>query len=568
MSSQNAFKLPIEYLKDKIKLDDQLKIDFDYKTIYNILFKTNDRYTDKVKENWGKYYTNNKHYLKSTQKIIKTMDISLNNTIIEDAYNVINDFDNEDNFLNKYNYINIHLLKSFNQNIHVLQGISTYKLMSPILSLMLPIFVLIFPFILMKLKGINISVENYIKLLKNIISKYSIGKLFTDFSSQNLTKKVYIVFSAFFYIFQIYQNCRTCLLFYNYIRKFKEYITKIQRFILHIDNTMDIFISKYKKMKGYRKFIKSLLLQRENIKIFNTEIENIDISDDNKINLSTITKIGLLMKTFYNIYLKKENVEMFEFLFKWCGFIKNMNDIKLLHNDKTINNATFNTKKTELCNFYFPPLLLLEKQEKIVTNNVNLSNNFIITGPNASGKTTVIKGIGINILLTQQIGFGFYDSASVYLYDRIHSYINIPDTSERDSLFQAEVKRCNKIISDIKKYKRHLCILDELYSGTNISEAIACGYSFIEYLNRNKNVNMVLTTHYYKLCNLVEKNNKKSDRKKVLNKGMNVVDNNYTYKLKNGITNIKGGITVLKKISYPNEIVKNALKIMNDLYEF
>ena len=216
MSSQNAFKLPIEYLKDKIKLDDQLKIDFDYKTIYNILFKTNDRYTEKVKENWGKYYTNNKHYLKSTQKIIKTLDISLNNSIIEDAYNVINDFDNEDNFLNKYNYINIHLLKSFNQNIHVLQGISTYKLMSPILSLMLPIFVLIFPFILMKLKGINISVENYIKLLKNIISKYSIGKLFTDFSSQNLTKKVYIVFSAFFYIFQIYQNCRTCLLFYNH----------------------------------------------------------------------------------------------------------------------------------------------------------------------------------------------------------------------------------------------------------------------------------------------------------------------------------------------------------------
>ena len=108
MSSQNAFKLPIEYLKDKIKLDDQLKIDFDYKNIYNILFKTKDRYTEKIKANWSKYYTNNKHYLKSTQKIIKTLDISLNNSIIEDAYNVINDFDNEENFLNKYNYINIH----------------------------------------------------------------------------------------------------------------------------------------------------------------------------------------------------------------------------------------------------------------------------------------------------------------------------------------------------------------------------------------------------------------------------------------------------------------------------
>ena len=564
--SNNNFKLPIEYLKDKIKIDEQLKIDFDYDNIYNILFKTQDKYSEKIKENWGKYYTKDKSFLKSTQKMIKKWDISFDNTIVNNAYNIINDFDNEESFLNRYNYININLLKPFNQNIHILQAISTYKLMSPVLSLMLPIFVLIFPFILMKLKGIDISVENYINLLKSIVSKYSVGKIFTDFSSQNFGKKVYIVFSAFFYIFQIYQNCRTCMTFYKYINKFKLYLLRIRKFLLHMDNLINIFISKNKNLKGYKKFIQTLLIQRENIQNFISEIENIDLSDTEKINISSITKIGSMMKSFYNIYLNKENNEMFDFLFKWCGFIQNINDLKQLYINKKINKASFNKKHTELSGFYFPPLLLIENQDKIIKNSVDLTNNFIITGPNASGKTTIIKGIGINILISQQFGFGFYDKANIYVYDKIHSYINIPDTSGRDSLFQAEVKRCNKIISDIAKYKRHLCILDELYSGTNTCEAIACGYSFIEYLNKNADVNIILTTHFYKLCDLVKQNNTIKNRKPILNKGMDVRNNTYLYKIKEGITNIKGGISILKKIAYPKEIILNATKIMNDLY--
>ena len=117
-----------------------MKIDFDYDNIYNILFKTQDKYSEKIKENWGKYYTKDKSFLKKYTKMIKKWDISFDNTIVNNAYNIINDFDNEESFLNRYNYININLLKPFNQNIHILQAISTYKLMSPVLSLMLPIF--------------------------------------------------------------------------------------------------------------------------------------------------------------------------------------------------------------------------------------------------------------------------------------------------------------------------------------------------------------------------------------------------------------------------------------------
>ena len=75
--------------------------------------------------------------------------------------------------------------------------------------------------------------------------------------------------------------------------------------------------------------------------------------------------------------------------------------------------------------------------------------NIMITGPNASGKTTILKSFLINHILSQQIGCGCYDSAEIKCYDYIYSYLNIPDTSGRDSLFQAEARRCKEIIDNI-----------------------------------------------------------------------------------------------------------------------
>ena len=63
-----------------------------------------------------------------------------------------------------------------------------------------------------------------------------------------------------------------------------------------------------------------------------------------------------------------------------------------------------------------------------------------LTGTN--GKTTTIKTALINIILSQQIGYGCFESLKLCPYDNIYCYLNIPDTSGRDSLFQAEARRC------------------------------------------------------------------------------------------------------------------------------
>jgi len=171
-------------------------------------------------------------------------------------------------------------------------------------------------------------------------------------------------------------------------------------------------------------------------------------------------------------------------------------------------------------------------------------------------KTTIL-----NIVFSQQFGCGFYESGTLNPYTHIHSYLNIPDTSERDSLFQAESRRCKEILDVIEKTSgspssRHFCIFDELYSGTNPKDAVKSGYSFLKYVSKMKNVDFVLTTHYIEMCEKLKKNKRIENYKMVVE---NLEDGTikYTYKMKKGISNSAGAIHILKDMNYPQEILDN-----------
>jgi DNA mismatch repair ATPase MutS len=203
---------------------------------------------------------------------------------------------------------------------------------------------------------------------------------------------------------------------------------------------------------------------------------------------------------------------------------------------------------------YYPPLM----NESPVKNTCTFDKNMILSSPNKSGKTTILKTTAINIIFSQQIGCGFYSSGRITPYTHIHSYLNIPDTSGRDSLFQAESRRCKEIIEVIRSNQslpnRHFCIFDELYSGTNPEEASKAGHAFLAYLSNFSNVNFILTTHYFKIC----KRFRNSPRIQNYKMGVNILENgefDYTYKMKKGISNIKGAIRVLKDMDYPEEIL-------------
>ena len=142
----------------------------------------------------------------------------------------------------------------------------------------------------------------------------------------------------------------------------------------------------------------------------------------------------------------------------------------------------------------------------------------------------------------------------------------VPENScSRDSLFQAEARRCKEIIDTIESYpdKKHFCIFDELYSGTNPYEAIGSAYSYLNYMNNFNNVKYMLTTHFIKLCTLFEEDEKVSNynmETKMINK-----EAIYSYKLIKGYSTIKGGICVLRQLKYPSKILKSTEKIIRTL---
>ena len=101
--------------------------------------------------------------------------------------------------------------------------------------------------------------------------------------------------------------------------------------------------------------------------------------------------------------------------------------------------------------------------------------------------------------------------------------------------------------------KKHFCIFDELYSGTNPYEAVAAAYSYLDFITENPNIRFMLTTHYIRLCKLFRKH------KQVVNYHMETEIKDYipeySYKMVKGISKIKGGIMVLKQLNYPKKIL-------------
>ena len=263
------------------------------------------------------------------------------------------------------------------------------------------------------------------------------------------------------------------------------------------------------------------------------------------------------MSLYYYLRETDSIRELFNTSFHISEYLFHMNYLSN-HLYTIINTCKFTNKKT-LCNLknqYHPIYIskLLHNnntQSDIIKNTIIFKNNIIITGPNASGKTTILKSCISNLIISQQIGMGCYDKNSkVYLYDKFYSYLNIPDTSERDSLFEAEAKRCLEFIHKIKENPKYTTFLlfDEMYSGTNPSEATMAALSFINYLNK-LNVSFMITTHYYDICN------SKKLAKNIKNMHMDAYENEnkeiiYNYKLLNKPSFVRGGINILKRLGH------------------
>ena len=560
-----VFKLPIELIPNKYSLSENIvrdlellnNADSDKHSLYHNTFGNDTLFGSINLDMWSKYYTNDVSFLTESQNLYTNYrDISINEDEYikdDDILNISTEIIEDDSFIERFHYIDLPMFKEFNKNETILQLLAYQNLSSPLFAVIMPILMLIVPFFIIKIQGHEITLERYMEFIKTLLGNHIIGQLFSNFSDAPMEKKIYLIFSFGLFLFQIYNNINTCKNYYHNIKYIHDTLNTVRLFLTNTTKKIDNFLKYSNDLLTYKNFNEELLNRKCIVENYLISINKIG---EYNFNIKKVMELGYLMKCFYILNNSNELTESIKYYFGFTGYIENINKLQYQIENKNMNFCNFidNNKVVTIKNCYFAAL----NNKNPVKNNIKLNNNIIITGPNAAGKTTLLKSVLYNIILSQQIGCGFYSKADLKVYDYIHCYINIPDTSDRDSLFQAECRNCKNILDKILENpdKNHFCVFDELYSGTNPYEAIASGYSYLDYISKYKNINFVLTTHYIKLCKLLKS---KTNNNHYMEINTSDISSNYTYtyKLVPGISEIKGGIKVLKDLEYPETIVNN-----------
>jgi DNA mismatch repair protein MutS len=138
-----------------------------------------------------------------------------------------------------------------------------------------------------------------------------------------------------------------------------------------------------------------------------------------------------------------------------------------------------------------------------VAYNVELKrgHNFLfLTGANMAGKSTYIKAVGVGVFLAHT-GMGVpAQSMRLSLFDGLLSNIQVVDNiSKGESYFFNEVQRIRNTVEKINTGKKWLVLIDELFKGTNVQDAMKCSSTVIKGLMKIDNSLFILSTHLYEI---------------------------------------------------------------------
>jgi DNA mismatch repair protein MutS len=172
-------------------------------------------------------------------------------------------------------------------------------------------------------------------------------------------------------------------------------------------------------------------------------------------------------------------------------------------------------------------------------------NFLFLTGANMAGKSTFIKAVGDAVFLAH-IGMGVpAQSMQLSLFDGMLSNINVMDNLLKgQSYFYNEVQRIKSTVHKISDGRKWLILIDELFKGTNVEDAMKCSSTVIEGLLKIKNSLFVLSTHLYEIGEALKKYPNIS-----FNYFETIVTNDqllFNYQLKAGISNDRLGYLILK----------------------
>ncbi len=294
----------------------------------------------------------------------------------------------------------------------------------------------------------------------------------------------------------------------------------IDQFLLNAPTLLAEKLLRFQELIAKNKFLKNLIAKKEKF----TTVENLEFGH------------------FFKGRFKQDciqMIDMYSILDAWCSMAKAKINFNLQYPvfvDK--QKAHLNTKQL----FH----ILLEKPTAYDVQLMENGNFLFLTGANMAGKSTYIKAVGIAVYMAH-LGMGVpVQSMELSFFDGLLSNIQVVDNiSKGESYFFNEVQRIKNTVEKINNGKKWLVLIDELFKGTNVQDAMKCSSVVIKGLIKISNSIFILSTHLYEIGEELKQYNN------IVFKHFETFASNdqleFSYQLKDGISEDRLGYLILKR---------------------
>lgn len=270
-------------------------------------------------------------------------------------------------------------------------------------------------------------------------------------------------------------------------------------------------------------------------------LKSFDIFD-----IFTIFDTVFFIRYFQAYFIKKKIEQFYENLivcYEEIGLIDQSLSVKILReNFKTCIPERSDEKKLIIEKGYHPLI------KNPVKNSLNIENHVIITGSNASGKSTFLRVIGINFVLAHAIHTCYAKRFVYYPYQLLTAIHIKDDILAGYSYYYAEIKGLETICRCCTN-DENLILIDEILKGTNEMERIKIAYSILSYLFERDSL-VIVTTHDLALAKAFQVDHY------CFYDTFTSAGIQFDYKIKKGICNTSNAIALMKQMSFDDKITQ------------
>ena len=448
-------------------------------------------------------------------------------------------------------YFNNFLTKGLNRSECALTGYNIYRVaISPVLGVVSPLIYFVLPFFILKIKfgnKIQMSFTTYIKLVyKSMNSSKDMVKMFGNNGTLGRIQTLTYALSLLFYFQGILNSTDIAYTSYKIISYLSDKINNAMSFL----KSSLSFVNENAELLG--KYANAYVSKLDQIE---SSLVAIVQNYDPYRKFSILSHFGTQLK-LYKTLKRRDTLPLVNrcylldglYALKRCKEELSLSYVSLVPSDG--GTPIFCSK--DCWNIHLPP-------ESAVRNDVDLRNT-IITGPNAGGKSTLIKMICTNVLLAQTVGFTSSKETQMTPFYFINTQINIPDCKGHESLFEAEMNRCLYNLHTIEEHrdKPSLVVMDEIFNSTNVVEAISGAYAILEKMASFPNTISLVTTHLTYLTKLQKTSSFECWCMYVLTTEGTI---SYPYLLKRGVSKQYIALELLRDRGFSEDIIANALAI-------